>query len=102
MAMGYFDDVASVAHCHSGLGNYDGKKYCDYDDHLSVCGAQHYHFINMVACSCLLLYDRLLYRCYMPHDALPMGYQAELYASMAEAYSTHPVCIYAGSWEMPL
>ena len=79
MAMDYPDDLASVGHCSQRLGNYDGTKYCDYDNHLPVCGAQHYNFITMVACSCLLLYDRLLYRCYIGQNRLPVGYQEELY-----------------------
>ena len=101
MAMGNPDDLASVGRCHSGTSSYDGEEHCHYGDYLDCCGTNHDLFIIMVACSCLLLYDRLLYRCHMPHHNLPMGHQEELYASMA--YISKPIAlgIYAGDWKEP-
>ena len=98
--MGYPDHVASVVHCNSALGG--GEEHCHYGDYVDCCSAQHDLFITMVACSCLLLYDRLRYRCHMPCDRLPMGDQEELYASMA--YISKPIAlgIYAGDWQEPI
>ena len=100
MAMGYPDHVAGVVHCKSAIGG--GEEHCHYGDYLDCCGTKHDLFIIMVACSCLLLCDRMLHRCYMPHHSLPMGHQEELYASMADVSKPLALGVYAGGWQEPM